>query len=175
MRKMFIAQVGMIVCSVLAVVPLVSILATIGVIVFAVLSLVGLYKAGKEIKSCKAAFILTILGLVIGMLNFEGTMGLAINIVGEVVDLAVIYLVCTSVAKVMREIPADKVANKGILVWRINLGCTLASILFGILVYVPSASVFAWVAVIVVYIITLVGSILYMLFLKDSAAELGSY
>lgn len=30
LRKMFIAQVGMIVCSVLAVVPLVSILATIG-------------------------------------------------------------------------------------------------------------------------------------------------
>lgn len=179
LRKMFIASVGMIVCTVLMLVPLVNLFAGIGLIVFAVVSLIGLYNAGRDIAGCKTAFVLTIIQLVLSVAGaFVDSTGLLyslLNIAGEIITLLITYFVCTSVAKVMREIQVNEVADKGIRVWRINLGCTVASVILGILVLIPGFNVFAGVAALVVAIISLVGSILYMMFLSASAAELGSY
>ena len=65
LKKMFIAQIGIIVCTVLAIIPIINIIAGIGAIVFAVISIVGLYGAGKDIEGCKKAFIITIVNIVI--------------------------------------------------------------------------------------------------------------
>ena len=179
LRKMFIASVGMIVCTVLMLVPLVNFFAGIGSIVFVVVSLIGLNSAGKDIAGCKTAFVLTIIQLVLGVvgafLDSTGMLYSLLDIAGEILTLLVTYFVCTSVADVMREIQAFDVADKGIRVWKINLGCTIATVILGILVLVPGMNVLAAVAAIVVAIISLVGSILYMMFLSASAAEFGSY
>ena len=56
LKKMFIASIGAVVCTVLLIIPIVNILAMIGALVFAIISLVGLNEAGKDIEGCKTAF-----------------------------------------------------------------------------------------------------------------------
>lgn len=61
---MFIAEIGIIICTVLAIIPIVNILAAIGAIVFMVISLVGLNAAGKDIAGCKTAFVVAIINMI---------------------------------------------------------------------------------------------------------------
>ena len=179
LRKMFIASVGSIVCIVLSIVPLVNIFAGIGIIAFSVISLIGLYNAGKDIAGCKTAFMLTVIHVILNVTGtFFNSIGLSSSIfdfAGEIVSLLITYFVCTSVADVMRQIRAFDVADKGIRVWKINLGCTIASIVLSLLRLIPGVKGLAGIIAVVVAIISLVGSILYMLFLSASAAKLGSY
>jgi len=69
LKKMFIASLGAVICTVLMIIPLINIIAAIAAIVFAVLSIVGLYGAGKDIEGCKTAFIITIINLVVSVLG----------------------------------------------------------------------------------------------------------
>ena len=67
LKKMYIAELGAIVCAVLSIIPLVNVIAAIAAIVFMVLSIVGLYCAGKDIPGCQKAFMVTIISLVVSV------------------------------------------------------------------------------------------------------------
>lgn len=54
--KMFWGTVGVFVCTGLALVPELSIIADIALIICGIIYLAGLYNAGHELKGCKAAF-----------------------------------------------------------------------------------------------------------------------
>lgn len=177
LRKMFIAAIGTIICTVLMIIPVVNFVAVIGVFVFGILSLVGLYGAGKDIQGCKNAFIITIINLVVSILtslfatNFLGTL---LSIAGSVLSFLVVYFVCTSVAEVMNQIGAADVASKGETVWKINAVCYVVVIAIAILGRIPVLSAIASVANIAVTIASLVASILYMIFLNKSSSALGA-
>ena len=67
LKKMFIAQIGGTVCIVLAVLPLINIVAVIAALAFSILSIVGLYEAGRNIDGCKTAFMLTIANMALSV------------------------------------------------------------------------------------------------------------
>ncbi len=175
LKKMFIAQIGAAVCLVLALIPIINLVAAIAALAFSILNLIGLYEAGKNIEGCKTAFMITIANIVLNVVtNIAGTgiIPFLLSIAGMVLQFLVTYFVCTSVAETLRKTGSEEIARSGDLVWKINLVCYLASIVISVLVLVPLLSVIAVLANYVVMIATLVASILFLIFLYKSSAVL---
>lgn len=178
LKKMFIAQIGALICVVLAVIPFINIIAAIGAIVFAIISMVGLYGAGKDIEGCKLAFTITIINIVLSIVAsfFSGStfFSLIFSIAEEVCSFLVVYFVCTSVGTALKEIGAADVAAKGETIWKINFVCYAASIVISILALIPFLSVIAGIVSIIVGIISIVAGVLYMIFLYKSYQAFGA-
>ncbi len=176
LKKMFIAQIGIIVCSVLMIIPIINIIAMIGSIVFMVISIVGLNQAGKEIEGCKTAFILTIVNLIVSIVGAffkTGILYTLFSVATSVLSLLVAYYVCTSVAAVMNQIGAADVAAKGITVWKFNLVCYIILIVASVLALIPIINIIAGIVAIITSIVAIVAEILYMIFLNKSYHALG--
>lgn len=177
LKKMFIAAIGAIICTVLVIIPVINILAGIGAIVFGVLSLIGLYGAGKDIAGCKTAFMITIINMivsVVGTLAGAGILGVIFSIADSVLSFLICYFVCTSVSAVMNQIGAADVAAKGGLVWKINAVCYAILIVIAILGMIPGLALIASVAAVGVMIASLVATVFYMIFLNKSSQALGA-
>lgn len=178
LKKMFIAQVGAIICLVLAYIPIINIIAAIGAIVFAVISMVGLYNAGKDIDGCMTAFYVTIISLVLRIvaIPFSGNSFLStiFGIANSVCSFLAVFFVCTSVAAVLKEVGAADTAAKGESVWKINLGCYAASIIISILSVIPVLNVIAGIAAIVLAIVSIVAGVIYIIFLYKSYQAFGA-
>ncbi len=176
LKMLFIAQIGAIVCTVLAIIPFVNILAGIGAIVFLVLNLVGMYRAGKDIEGCNKAFILSVVSLILSILKLipVSILQLLINLASSVISFLIVYLVCTSVAEVMKEFGAEDIASTGNTVWKINLICYAAAIVISILSLIPLIKVIAGVLNIVVLIVELVAGVMYIMFLYKSSQKLSA-
>lgn len=122
----------------------------IGGIVFPAVCVVGLYKAGKDISACKKAAVICLLDIAAivvryideagGRINLTyivwGTLdslrygtwiGIIAAIIHYVALFLIAYLVCTSVAVVLEELGASKIAKTGQRVWEMQLA---AGILF---------------------------------------------
>lgn len=176
-KKMFIASVGAAVCAVLMVIPIVNLLAIIGTFVFGIISLVGLYGAGKDIDGCQKAFMLTIINIVISVVSIplgSGFLGAILSIAEYVLNFMVVYLVCTSVGSVMNQIGALEAAQKGETVWKINAVCYGVMIVVAVLGNIPVLNILAAIASIVVAIAALVAAVLYMIFLNKCSQALNA-
>lgn len=178
LKKMFIAEVGAIICTVLMLIPIVNIIAAIGALVFMIISLVGLNAAGQDIEGCKKAFMFTIVNLLVSVLSsFLGSIaviGTILTIAQSILSLLVTYYVCTSVSEVMNTIGHADVAQQGNLVWKINLVCYAVDIVLTVLALIPVLNVLAGIAGYVIGIVSLVAGILYMIFLNKSYKALGA-
>ena len=176
-KKMFIAAVGAIICSVLLIIPLINILAAVGALVFLIISMVGLYEAGKDIEGCKNAFVFTVIRLVVrivGVFFKTGILHALFTIADDVLGLLIVYSVCTSIEAVMQQIGASDVAQKGHTVWLINLVCYIVMIVVAVLNLIPLVNILGGVISIITSIVTLVAEILYMIFLNKSYSALGA-
>lgn len=176
LKKMFIAEVGVIVCTVLAIIPIINILAAIGMLVFLIISMVGLNAAGKDIEGCKKAFTITIIGIVVSIVGAffkTGFLHVLFSIASDVLSLLVVYYVCTSVAEVMNQIGASDIAQKGLTVWKINLVCTVISVVATIIGLIPLIGLVSTVINVIIAIVGIVAGILYMIFLNKSYKALG--
>ena len=171
LKMVFIGAIGAIICGVILIIPIIGTI--IGGLVFLILSLIGLYKAGMDIDGCKKAFMCNIINLVISVLKtFLGAvpvLGLLLNLAGYVFSFLVVYLVCSSVAAVMRDMGHADIAANGELVYKINFVCYIATIVLSILAVIPLVNILAGLASIVVSIVILVAQILYMIFLYKSS------
>lgn len=182
LKKMYIAAIGMIVCSLLTIIPLLGILFAIGILVFYVIDLQGSYIAGKDVRGCKVAFILQIVSGVINLVNSLGKRFMTISgdieflcdIVTEIMPVAAICLICYSVSKVHRENGMDRLAETGINTMMIYLVCyvimfagkqmlTVVGLSNGILI------------MLIVMALSIMALIKQLKFYKNSAEEFGVY
>ena len=173
LKKMYIAQVGTVVCSAIAMIPVVNVLAAIGGIIFLVISLIGMNIAGKEIAGCKTAFhfsIANLVGSIVAAMVTNGFLSAVISIVNDVLALFVIYYVCTSVAELLKQMVASDAAQFVTKTWNINLGCYIAMMVLTILTRIP---VLGMVFGLIVTILALVASVFYMLFLNKACQACG--
>lgn len=195
LKKMFISQVGAIICTVciaigavgamlfaaagsmslLALFGVLTVIAGIGAIVFAIISLVGLYGAGKDIEGCKTAFIITMVALGVNILGSlfrsSATLALIFALAGYVLSFLQTYYVCTSVSEVMSAIGAQDIANQGDVVWKIYLAC---NILLAVMKILENISVLVLLTSVANLVVSLVGLIMYMIFLNKSYKALGA-
>ena len=178
LKKMFIGQVGAIVCTILAIIPFVGIIGGTGALVFAVVSLVGLYGAGKDIAGCRTAIFLQMLAFVLSVFSmfFAGNWPMLVlfNTADSILSFLIVYFVCNSVSDVMLAVGADDTAKKGRTVWRVNLLCYIATIVILLFSFVPIVNVIAAVASLAVMIVSVVAAIMFMLFLNKSYLDLGA-
>ena len=172
LKKMFTAQVGAIICVVLMMIPFIGLIGLVGVFVFAIMSLIGLNSAGKDIEGCKTAFTLTIVQMVVGVIgNLAGTgvFATVFSVVSDILALLIVRAVCLSVAEVMDQLNQQVVADKGRSVWKINLGCYVADIILTILAVIPVlGTVLAVAGSVITVILSLVAGIMYIIFLSKS-------
>lgn len=97
---MYIASVGAMICTVVMFFPIINLFAAIGSLVFGIVSLVGLYQAGKYIKGCQTAFILTLVNFVVQIVIsiYEDSMIGEIATMGKQLVPAVLQIIFLSQA-----------------------------------------------------------------------------
>ena len=173
LRKMFIAQIGAIVCTVIGAIPIIGLIGALGALVFSVISIIGLHQAGKDIEGCKTALYLTVANIVVSLLGQIKAISGVADIVGKIISLAIVYFVCTSVAAVLKSEGHAGIAAKGEKVWSINLICTVVSVICSILALIPLINIIAGIASFVIVIVSIYAGILYIIFLKQSSEALG--
>lgn len=172
LKKMFIAEIGAIICAVVAIIPILGIIGVLGSLVFLVISLIGLNNAGKDIEGCKNAFTLTIVQLIVSViagLFGSGVLGTILTIVNDIFALLIVRAVCMSVAEVMDMQRQPEIAGKGRTVWKINLVCYVIAIILSVISLIPLLG-FAIAAIgsLITGILSLIASIMYMIFLNNS-------
>lgn len=153
------------IASILTLIPIAN-------IVGFVLNLVALYGAGKLEKGYNTAFTLSIVGIVVSVIAAfagNGVFGTIVSIVSTVVSLGILYFVINTTNALLNGASAGEVAAKGEKVWKINLICTIASVVLSLLTFVP---VLAGLLAIVVFVVEVVGVILYLVYLHNSSKAL---
>ncbi len=139
----------------------------LGIIAF-VLNLLALYGAGKLDKGYNTAFVLSIVGIVLSVLSLinSNVLSVIVSIASTVVNLAILYFVITTTCKHLESNGGSDVAAKGVTVWKINLICAVASVVLTLLGLI--SLLLAGIMAVIVAIVSLVGGILYMVFLWKS-------
>lgn len=177
LNTMFVAEIGAIICSVVMLIPVVgTIVGGIGNLVFSVLLLVGLNCAGKDIAGCKTAFTLSIVNIVLSLLavilSRIAALNSLISIASSVISFLIIYYVCSSVAEALCEVGEKEIAESGEKVYKINFFCYVASIVIGILAWIPFLAAIAGILAMVVGVALIVAGVLYLVFLYKSSKAL---
>lgn len=160
---LFIAEV----LGILTIIPIVG--AILGIIGF-VMTLLALYGAGKLDSGYKTAFILSVVGLVVSVVAAivgDNVFGTILDIISTVISLGILYYV---VMTTVNHLGGSDVAAKGVTVWKLNMICTIASVVLTILGLI--APVLAAVLLVIVFIVEIVAAILYMIFLYKASKAL---
>lgn len=175
LKKVFICQIGSLICTVLMIIPLINFLVPIASCVFLIFGLIGLNEAGKDIEGCKTAFYLTITQLVIAvLLNFldAGITKTILSTAISITDFFALYFVCSSVAKVLRARSYEDIAAKGEMIWKINLAFYIGKIIVSLLTFLPLLEVLVFPIQIIMVVASLAAGILYITFLYKSSKVL---
>ncbi|MGN0656147.1 MAG: hypothetical protein ACI4KR_05090 [Ruminiclostridium sp.] len=182
LKMMFWAEIASIIAVVFTVIPLIGIIGYLAAIACGVISIVGVYTAGKDNEGYKKAFMFTIISLIgsvigacLAFIPVVGTiLASLISIACSILDLLVTYYIITTSANILRGIGANAIADKGMNVWKIVMICTIAGVIISLLSIIPIISIIAGVLGIFVGIAELVAAILYLIFLYNSYKALGA-
>ena len=161
LKTVYQSQLIGIIAAVLMFIPVINILAAIAIVASLVLYMVGLNQTAKDDAGYRTAFTLVIAQLVVSLLGniIGGTFGSILSLVNDVLALAVLN-VCAP----------ESVTTRGTTVWKINVICTIVEVVCGLLAMIPSASLqlLASFVTLLAAIAQLVGTILYILYLRDA-------
>ena len=173
MHKMYIAELGAVICTAIALIPIIgTIIGGIGALVFGILMIIALYGVGKEVEDCRKAFILMIIGVVIGLLTGIPVIGKVLSLASEVVSFLVIYLVCTCLGKLVAEAGDGATAALGEKVWKLHFIATVCNLILQVLSWIPVIKVLVAVLAVVVAIFAIVVCCFYISFLNKGSKVL---
>lgn len=174
LKNMYDAQIGSLICTAVAIIPFVNVLAGIGMIIFTILTLVGVRAVGKDISGCKTAFWLMIGGMaasVVGSLAglFLGTIVTIIfTLANSLLSLAAVYYICSSVAAALRSAGAADAAKAGDTAWKIRLWTTILSVVATLLALIPVIGLVGTVLGLIATILSIVAMVFYIIFLNKA-------
>lgn len=146
------------------------------------LALVGLAQCRKDDKGYRTAFNMVIAGLVTNLAAslvsaFAGTEGVAgicsniLSIATDVLSLASLYFVCITTNRLLKETAAaENLIDRGIVVWKLNVVCTVILLVCYLLRMIPGniAVIIAGYLAIFAVIAQIIGSVLYILYLRNA-------
>lgn len=138
LRKRYIGEIGIMVSVIFLLMPSLYILAALVMLVFLIISTVGLYQMGKDIEACKTAFILQMIVVVLTLISIflplSGGIGIILALIQKVVPLIVLYLIFYSLIEIMRGLGEEKLAETGVIAMWISLGCSVLGFFSDIIV-----------------------------------------
>lgn len=168
---LFLGQILVIVAAILSAVPVLGLILAIAALAC---SIYGLYVASAAHESYRTAFMAQVALLVLAIISIfipEGLFSTIFSLASDVLSMAVVYLVCSATSALLIGLDSA-LENRGALIWKLYLGCTLLNIILSLLVLVPIIKIFAAILMVLSFIVLLVASILYMVFLYKSQAVL---
>ena len=173
LKTVYQSQIVGLIATVLLFIPLINILAAAALLVVFVLYMVGLNQCAKQDDGYRTAFTLVIVNLVVNLLgNFiPGAISTILSLVGDVLTLAALYFVCITTNRLLENLRAPQsTIDRGVVVWKINVICTIVAVVCTLLSMIPvvSLQLLASIVTLIATIAQLVGCILYMLFLRDA-------
>lgn len=182
LKMMFWAQIVSIFAAIFSSIPLIGVIGSLAGIACYVITIMGVYVAGKDDEGFKKAFILTIaalgLSLVSVILSFipivGGILSSIVGIITSVIGLIVKFYIITTIAGILRNIGANDVADKGRTVWNAVMFCTIAGAIISLLMLIPIINIIASVFVVIVAIVEIIAAILYLIYLYKSYKALGA-
>ena len=180
LKNMFIASVGSLVCIVLSIIPFTTTISSAGTLLFLVLSLVGLWTVGKDLAECKKAFWLTLVALICDAIanalkaGSLAVVAMIFSLVGLAATFGVTYYVCHSVGAALRTLGHEDIAKTGDKTVTVVLWTTVASIVCSILCVIPALAAVGTVALLLVIIAGVVGTVFYMIFLNKAYKVFGA-
>ena len=145
-EKCLLHRSAFIICSVLSVIPIINLLATVASVVLSIIYLVGLYNAGKDINGCANAFVLSIISLVCNIISsltsFNVLFAMLFSVAAAVLTFMVTYQVCTSVSDVVGSRGHNDIASLGKSTWIVFLIGSILNVVVAIVaVVIPFADV----------------------------------
>lgn len=182
LKTVYQAKLVGLISIVLVIVPIVQIFAVAAILVAAFLSLVGLAQCRKDDKGYRTAFNLVIIGLVTNLAaslvsayaGTEGIAGICGNILSaadSVLTLASLYFVCITTNRLLKETgAAENLIDRGIVVWKLNVICTVILIVCYLLRMIPGdiTPIIAGYLAIFAVIAQIVGILLYIQYLRSA-------
>lgn len=170
LKWVFIAEILAIVS-----IPLAFILVgAITAIVSVVMNLVGLNNAASDDANYRPAFLGAVAALVISVLSGfagNGVLGTVLSIVTSLVNLFIVYTVCTVTSGLLTG-KAPDVAGRGATVTKIYLVCAVVNVACSVLSAIPALGLPTTVIATVSGIAALVGYIMYLIFLWGASKAL---
>ena len=160
--------------------PIIQVFAAAALLVADILTLIGLYQCRKDDSGCRTAFTLVIVQLVTNLLSrfIPGIIGTIFLLATDVLGLASLYFVYTTTNRLLKTVGAEeRITDRGVAVWRINVICTVIIMVCQLLQMIPNEAlmIFAFVVTLIACIAQIVGDIMYILFLRDACRALESY
>jgi len=182
LKTLYQARLVGLISIVLVIVPIVQIFAIAAILVAAFLSLVGLAQCRKDDKGYRTAFNLVIIGLVTNLAAslvsaYAGTEGIAgicgniLSMADDILSLASLYFVCITTNRLLKETAAaENLIDRGIVVWKLNVVCTVILLVCYLLQMIPGniAAIIAGYLAIFALIAQIVGNVLYILYLHNA-------
>ena len=182
LKTLYQAKLVGLISIVLVIVPIVQVLAVAAMLIAGFLALVGLAQCRKDDKGYRIAFNMIIASLVTdlstnlvsayaGTEGFAGICGNILSIATDVLSLASLYFVCITTNRLLKETAAaENLIDRGIVVWKLNVVCTVILLVCYLLQMIPGniAAIIAGYLAILALIAQIVGNVLYILYLHNA-------
>lgn len=182
LKTVYQARLVGLISIVLVIVPIVQVLAVAAMLIAGFLALVGLAQCRKDDKGYRTAFNMVIAGLVTNLAAslvsaYAGTEGVAgicstiLSIATDVLSLASLYFVCITTNRLLKEVAAaENLIDRGIVVWKLNVVCTVILLVCYLLRMIPGniAAIIAGYLAIFAVIAQIIGTVLYILYLRNT-------
>lgn len=161
LRKMYVSMVGTIICVIISLIPYIGVVGSIGSFVCGIISLVGLYHIGKDIKGCQVAFILQMISVIVSVAAKFVSVLAFLDLITGLLPFVSEILLLVSVTKVLREQGAAFLS--GIVFFAVALVD-----FSGMLVLILLGSV-------ILFVLSIATVVFYLRFLRNSAQQFGVY
>ena len=182
LKTVYQAKLVGLISIVLVIVPIVQVLAVAAMLIAGFLALVGLAQCRKDDNGYRTAFNMVITGLVTNLAaslvsayaGAEGFAGICSNILSiatDVLSLASLYFVCITTNRLLKETAAaGNLIDRGIVVWKLNVVCTVILLVCYLLRMIPGniAAIIAGYLAIFAVIAQIIGTVLYILYLRNA-------
>ena len=179
LKKLFAGTIGTLVCNVISQIPLLGMVAAVGSLLFTALAIYGLFQAGKDIPGCKSAFLLYVIAFVVqifasafAFMSIGAAIASICVIVQALLDMVIIYLVCTSVSEVMIVKGRGDIANFGKVVWILTVVSYAIGIVTTLMAKIPVLGLIVVLLGFIIAVVKIVAGILYLVFLYRSSEAL---
>lgn len=185
LKLMFIGALVALIATALGMIPVISAVSGIVALVGGVISLIGLIQAGPAHKLYGRAILMLILSVVLSLVSgglmvaaiLAGSgamMALAIVVLLgiSIFGLLQIYFICSATSTLLREAGNETSAAKGDTVWKINAVCYIATGVLSVVSLVAPTT--AGILGIITGIVSIVGSVIYVIFLKEGTETLSA-
>lgn len=177
LKLIFWGQIVTIIGGLLSAIPFISFVGRISSIIGLFMNLVGIYFAKRDtLSGYNEAFVLTVINaaanLIVMFLDSTGTLCKLLSLASCIIGLLIIYYICNTTGKLLRNVDDYNTADLGDKVWNLTKICIIVTIVCSLFVIIPLIGMLAVLGLMAAVIVALIANIMYLVFLFKSGTRL---